>query len=148
MAEDAEAAAVITADRERMMAGVLPGDEGEAAEIVRDLSVTLERCVSGAQGGWVLGAEGRAQWWGLRGRACLGTAAAPALPAPALLRPLVAQLLLHAVLNRPCAAAALPVGGCRLSRAIEVKDPDRTSIRAFNALEQVASLELLQVGAG
>lgn len=33
---------------------------------------------------------------------------------------------------------------CRVSRAIEVKDPDRTSMRVANALEQVASLELLQ----
>lgn len=32
----------------------------------------------------------------------------------------------------------------RLARAIEVKDPDRTSVRVANALEQVAALELLQ----
>ena len=32
----------------------------------------------------------------------------------------------------------------RLGKAIEIKDPDRTSIRVSNALERVASLELLQ----
>jgi cyclophilin family peptidyl-prolyl cis-trans isomerase len=32
----------------------------------------------------------------------------------------------------------------RLAKAIEIKDPDRTSIRVSNALERVASLELLQ----
>lgn len=39
------------------------------------------------------------------------------------------------------AARSLP---CRLARAIEVKDPERTSIRVSNVLERVAALELLQ----
>lgn len=40
-----------------------------------------------------------------------------------------------------------PTRCCRLTRAIEVKDTERTSIRVSNALEQVAALELLQVRA-
>ena len=37
-------------------------------------------------------------------------------------------------------------GWCRLARSIEAKNPDRTSVRVANALEEVAALELLQAG--
>lgn len=74
MGDDVAAAAELAAQQPLMLAGVLPADQAEAAQLVGDIQVTLDR----------------------------------------------------------------------LARAIEVKDPERTSIRVSNALERVAALELLQ----
>ncbi|KAL4457505.1 hypothetical protein ABPG75_012370 [Micractinium tetrahymenae] len=74
MGDDVAAAAELAGDERRMLAGVLPGDEEQARQLVADIQQQLER----------------------------------------------------------------------LSRAVDAKDPDRTSVRVANALEQVAALELLQ----
>lgn len=127
MADDAAAAAAIAGDPSRMLRGVLPGEDSAVAEqLVADVQTTLDRW--GGVCGW---------WWG--SWRC-SDHALHLVPASAARPDSSAAGWLLTAAPRRCPPPA------RLARAIEVKDISRTSIRVSNALEQVAELELLQVG--
>lgn len=74
MAEDTATAAALAADQQLMMAGVLPGDEAQAEELLAELRVQLDRCAAARNGhaGWrgrgVRGATAPCHCW--RSRLC------------------------------------------------------------------------------